>query len=176
MIYTKKWGDNVKQYLYNKGDEFTALTGGWIGSKGILSTQVGNNAVMPTVTKNTDRITVYERTGGSTNHGSLIMANPIDLSSYKKICVETIGYNRNSTRINAALNFVITSTNPYNTNYSAVKSATTHFKTNSDDDKIILTIDITSLTNIYYLAFAVTAYHDGDYREGDTTIFKVWLE
>jgi hypothetical protein len=176
MIYTKKWGDNVKQYLYKLGNEYESISGGWIGSTGILSTQVGNNAVMPTITKSIDRIKIYERTGGSANHGSLIMKNSIDLTNYKKICVETIGYDRTSTRISAALNFVITASNPYNANYTAFKSATTYFKTNSDDDRIILTIDISTVTGLFYLAFAVTAYHAGDYREADTTVFKVWLE
>ena len=82
-------------YLYNKGDERTTLTGGWVATA-IKPSGAGSTAVKPSVTKNTDSITV-SLTSGYENYriGYLATVKSIDLTNYSKITINVTKFSIN---------------------------------------------------------------------------------
>lgn len=70
------WG---KGFIYDQGDEYEHITGGWIGG-----TVDSNYTKVGTLTKNTDHMLVKNVSMGSY---SAITINTIDLSEYSKLAI-----------------------------------------------------------------------------------------
>lgn len=79
------WKDLWDGTLYSSGDEYSIVTGGWIGSARSLS---DTSAVVPTVTKNTSFMEfVVPSIGGS----FLEVSKEIDISNYNKVTFRVEG-------------------------------------------------------------------------------------
>lgn len=85
MSYVNGWIPWVT-YLYNKGDEFMDLTGGWNGYNYKTSTS-GSTAAKPTVTKNTDTIKVSL---GDLKAGALFTEKAIDLTNISVLSIDVL--------------------------------------------------------------------------------------
>ena len=86
-----EWNEWIT-YLYNKGDECTDLTGGWVATATKPSGS-GSTAVTPTVKKDTNSITV-SLTSGYPNYkiGYLATVKSIDLTNYSKITINVTNF------------------------------------------------------------------------------------
>ena len=82
-------------YLYNKGDECTDLTGGWVAAA-IKPAGAGSTAVSPAIKKDTNSITV-SITSGYENYriGYLATVKSIDLTNYSKITINVTKFSIN---------------------------------------------------------------------------------
>lgn len=80
-------------YLYNKGDECTDLTGGWVATATKPSGS-GSTAVSPAVTKGTNSITISIYSGDDVGYriGYLATVKSIDLTNYSKITTNVTNF------------------------------------------------------------------------------------
>ena len=82
-------------YLYNTGDEWTDLTGGGVATA-TKPAGTGSTAVIPSVTKNTDSITISLYSGYENYRiGYLATVNSIDLTNYSKLTINVTNFSIN---------------------------------------------------------------------------------
>ncbi len=172
MIYTKKWGDNVKQYLYNKGDEFTAFTGGWTTSIYAWNNSYGTG-LKPTLTKGSDSIRGYLSATGVARSGSIFPINPIAVDNYTKLCVQF--RNMSPTPSYGTGYACLMTSNPASANYASPNVV--YAATKAGVGFAISVFDISALTGNYYLALSMIAFYvNSTNYSADVYIDKVWLE
>lgn len=140
-------------YFYNKGDQCTDLTGGWL-AKGVLTEAGKGKAVTPQITQNADNMTIVF-TGAQYAMGLIYTQNQIDLTEFKTIT------------INGSANCPVTNGSVSLSVYSSVPSYSGHTKvagTNIKKGGVILngvfetTLDVSALSGKYYLA--IDFYND----------------
>jgi hypothetical protein len=78
-------GFSLKAWLYNLGNEFVSLTGGW-SSRGWMALNGINSMATVSLTKNADHMLLA---GSGTNYASFVaeLGTDIDLTSYKTLTV-----------------------------------------------------------------------------------------
>lgn len=148
--------------LYNYGDECSSLTGGWAITK-----ENGDTA-----RKNASDITITITTPQTMNYAALATANSIDLTNYSRFCALASSA---VTKRNVSYSAITVSSSqacwPYNDSYLVVKQETREIS--SFFENVIISLDISSITDSYYLGFFCYA----DYRQSGVVTFKAaWLE
>ena len=142
-------------YLYNEGDERTALTGGWSA----VTTQGS-----ATETKNADNLYVVCTSFYSA--GMFVTANTVDLTNYSKIKIEYKGSSQNgwcclgvgsSKTLNAHLD----------NNTAGLVLATSAVKATAE-------IDISSINSSLYIKFGTGSGGTAPHSYGNA--YKMWLE
>ena len=81
------WGGQSRprlNYLYNKGDECTNITGGWNAERCWLN-ELSGYTYARTVTKNPTNISIYTDDGNTYGAISARTVNPIDLTDYNHL-------------------------------------------------------------------------------------------
>lgn len=81
-----KWVD-WRIYFYNKGDECTDLTGGWLAMGNLANSSGQGKAITPSVTRDADRM-VIGFSGAQYGVGHVYTQNRIDLTEFKTITIE----------------------------------------------------------------------------------------
>jgi hypothetical protein len=153
-------GSDNKTYLYNQGDECTALTGGWVGGYQAASLNITKGASTIAVTLPTTAPT------GTTYQAAIETSNYIDLNNYT-----TLNFNVTSVTNVDGGRFVClsTSSSKASTVYTGSAADFANFNTTG-----VKTIDISALNGNYYI-------RAGIYRESTTnpllsiTFDKAWL-
>lgn len=140
---------NWRIYFYNRGNQCTDLTGGWL-AKGVLANSSGQGkSVKPAVTQNTDNMTIVFN-AAQYGSGMVYTANSIDLTELKLIIIEgeaNCPVSNSSVRI-AAYSKVPSYRGQYMVaNATIIKSGT--FKT---------ILDVSALSGEYYLS--IDFYND----------------
>ena len=153
-----KWSSFWNGELYKSGNEYAAVTGGWVG-KALRGNESGSD-LMPTITRAAGSITAS--IDSSSSGGVIHTAKKVDLTPYKKI------------RFKGTLN-----THTYYSNsYLCVWSHFgTHWKNNvasvgisgEGGNKVNAELDISSLSGEYYVGF-------GLYVEASVVFTEVVLE
>lgn len=152
-----KWVEWWNGELYKNGNEYTSVTGGWVG-KALRGNSSGTD-VMPTITRNTGNIVVS--INSSTGGGVLHTAQKIDLTKYNTITFK--GTLKGSSQY-AAMGLCVWSS--FGTYWKSA-SATSYVegsKTVTDG-----TLDVSSLSGSYYVGFGV-------YVNASCTITEVILK
>ncbi len=81
-----KWVD-WRTYFYNKGDECTDLTGGWLAMGNLANSSGQGTAITPSITKNADSMLISFK-GSQYGVGHVYTQNRIDLTEFKTITIE----------------------------------------------------------------------------------------
>lgn len=81
-----KWVD-WRIYFYNRGDECTDLTGGWLAMGNLANSSGQGKAITPSVTRNADSM-VIGFSGAQYGVGHVYTQNRIDLTEFKTITIE----------------------------------------------------------------------------------------
>lgn len=150
-------GTNVT-YLYNEGDECTSVTGGWS-----ISGYTSNTPASP-ATKNINNM--YLASTDSNSIKMLGTGRPIDLSKYKKLCVEWRGTKVNTDNIGIMVTFT-TQKEMFNS-YRFLSISNSEVTS----QPIVSEKDISDINEIGY-AIAIS-FHPPNMRTG--YIYKIWLE
>ena len=130
---TKIWLDKVK-YLFDNGDQYEAVTGGW-GKTGEGS---------PSFTVNADRLTVSKSASSNGRH-NITTYNMIDLTNV------------------SAIEFEANCTNPDRGQLVVLSSAIKHVasKSTNSASRKSYTLDVSALEGEYYIAFGVIFNESG---------------
>ena len=148
-------------WLYNEGDEYVDVTGGW--SKGVHTIVDG----LGTVTKQADRI-LLQITSVTSDDCPIATVNKVDLTKYSKICASYIGIVGSTT--NKAPTMRVSANSVRGTNGGTAVASKNFDGTSS----VIVEVDISSVTGEWYVAAGI---HCGDATKTATAyIDKVWLE
>lgn len=149
-------------YLYNNGDECTALTGGFSLSHS------------DAVTLESNHIQVIRT---QTVRQGVVTVSPIDLSPYKKLCinadVKLCGV-ANGLSLAIMETSTIAGTQIAYVNYATGKTEDT--STDIDVQDAVYTLDISEITSSSYVAVNLIAVSGLDTHESDVKIYKIWLE
>lgn len=140
-FYLNQW------YLYNVGDQCTAVTGGW-------QTEIVSNG---TAILNTDSITVSARGKGS--KGWVTTINMIDLSPFNTLRFNVTNWSSGDNSNNRCLCIICNSS-------GTIISQTNVYKAG------VYTIDVSSLQSNYIKLYAYSA---AGYKH-TMTVNKIWLE
>jgi hypothetical protein len=148
-------------YLYNKGNEYTNLTGGWVAAG-----QSGTTGKI-TITKSDTTIKYVNNTGSvSYCNGGVTTAKPVDFTNYSKLYIHLTngryGYS------DYWLSIMVNKNNPIGNSDSPIELKALA-KNESKVDKLI-SIDISNINGYYHLYFIDRPL--GCWTEFD----KVWLE
>lgn len=143
-------------YLYNKGDEYPDLTGGWSANNVTASTGVSVNAL--TITKNTDNIVLQQT--ASQKSACFSTEKPINVTEYKKAYFE-VSFKRNDG--SAWCMFCV------HPNRSAPRNSAETELYGSDYENQVFEVNIENLRGNHYMSFAI-------YSTCTVTVRKVWLE
>ena len=81
-----QWVD-WRTYFYNKGDECTDLTGGWLAMGNLANSSGQGKAITPSVTRNADSM-VIGFSGAQYGVGHVYTQDRIDLTEFKTITIE----------------------------------------------------------------------------------------
>lgn len=132
-------------YLYNAGDQCTAVTGGWKKAGGNTTFTFGSSSI------------TYANGGETSNYATLYTVNKINVTSFS-----TMKIYLNVTSGGGGYNCLVLHTNntdkqTYGT--ACVKVTSTGTQT--------LSLDVSSLTGSYYVGFCVTA--------SSGSVYKIWL-
>lgn len=155
----------IKTYLYNRGEEYTDLTGGW--SKGVHTVQDG----LGTVTKQTDRI--YLKTGSSTSTDDCPIAtvNKVDLTKYNKLCASFIGVSGSSS---AGRPRMVVAAGPTRGIGSSGNPVVNPNKGFDGTTSVIVEADISNISGEYYVAAGI--FTNDSVLSTTAYIDEVWLE
>lgn len=139
-----KWADWWNGELYQDGNEYTAITGGWIGTpKGYASD--ANTAGTPTITRGEEAMTMQMATlAGAMIH----TAKKIDLTDYSTLVFD--GIVTGATAYASQCNFRVWSDIGTYSTSNAV--ATETIQRNVDGE---VTLDISGLRGEYYVGFGL---------------------
>lgn len=147
-----KWVD-WRTYFYNKGDQCTDLTGGWL-AKGVLTEAGKGVSVKPSITQNADNMTIVF-TGAQYANGLIYTKNQIDLTEFKTI---TINGSANCPVTRANINLGVYSSVPSYAGQTRVASADIK-KSNVILNGVFETmLDVSALSGKYYLV--IDFYND----------------
>lgn len=149
-------GDGPR-FLYNAGNEYTALTGGWN-----LWT---NNSAKATLTKNSDSI-LMKILSGSIASG-VYPTNSIDITNYSVLGLQ---YTLTGGRSDVTGRFGLVSDPSFN-GWVGSGSVIAYISTPIADTKIVL-LDVSAINSSYY----VSTYNNADSGEINLTIKKIWLQ
>lgn len=152
-----KWVDWWNGELYKSGNEYTSVTGGWVG-KALRGNQSGSD-LAPTITRNTGSI--YAVMNTSAKGGVLHTKNKIDLTNYKTI---TFKGTIKSTNASAAVGFGVWSS--FGSYWKSATAINTYegVKTITDGS-----LDVSGVSGSCYVGF-------GLYHEANVTITEVTLK
>ena len=154
------YSERTEQYLYNAGNEYTDLTGGWMLS-GLWGSEYAYNG---SLTKNSGDLTVY-----IPGHGSdfLRCTNKIDLTNFNKIKL-SFSKTESSCTIIPCIATDLTEDSWVLKNIAA---STAVSGTHSGE----IIVDVSSVSGTYYLGVGMTVEYTSEY--GATfTITQVKLE
>jgi hypothetical protein len=156
-----KWVDLWNGSLYDSGNEYTEITGGWVAegkAMGNWATGVGT----PVLTKNSDNMVFSVSISG--NGAIFYTKNKINLANYKTLHLEctlntpsAVGYEHRHN-----LN-IWTSIGTY---YTDNRAATTDLHGKGDATR---SIDVSNLNDSYYIGFA-------SYTNETVVVKRLWLE
>ena len=143
-----------KTYLYNAGDECTALTGGWI-----------NGYTEGTFTTTKQAAYIYLKTNSAPAYATVVPNNLIPMSGYKKLYAE---YNCLTAGKNgpAALSLLSSKTNHPLLTYVALTSVS-----DPPTGTAIISINLTSFQGNYYVNFC-----DKSDALQEINLKSLWLE
>lgn len=82
QAWEERWSADAEGVLYNKGNECTKITGGWISK--IFINDYGSSAVGNTATKDKACLKVYSGSGKSIG---FFTSQKIDTRGYSKLCI-----------------------------------------------------------------------------------------
>ena len=160
--WEEKWSPNKILYLYNKGDECTDVTGG-IGAYKVRES--GYTFTSSSVIKDVDSITIKLLRSNGSNSGGAITNNAIDLTNYKKICI-------NATSIISTDNHCILSiSKTLGTTFFDTKEAYAHV-----NDVGIIELDISSVTGSYYVGVCNYIPSAASDSMRGCTFNAIWIE
>lgn len=144
-------------YLFNSGDQFTALTGGWEQNSSTKIYSVSNNGI---VNFNSDNI--YLAGGADVNHATIITTvKKIDITNFKTLYFElTVDGNTG----NDAYGLITSITSDIATEAVVMTETTV-------TGLVTLSVDITSLSGEFYVAAGSCAGQGSRPR----TIHRIWL-
>jgi len=143
-------------YLYNLGDECTALTGGWSNTY----TQFGG-----VYTENADNL--YLSASGTNFKKQASFANLIDLTNYSYLKIDW-GYTASSSG-----GFVKLCVDTQNT--ASMESASVRLEhTGSSSTRIIESIDVSSINGLRYVGLYVQTWSSS--YQANLSAYKMWLE
>ena len=143
-----------KMYLYNAGDECTALTGGW-RVPAVASNSTGSK------NKLTDRLQVIG-SSGSSDVPHFETTNAVDLSAHETLKAVVNYVKGVGTGANGFISIMATA----NQNNPTVATKVIGLESTSNTT---LSIDISDLSGAYYIDF-------GTYLQGTFEVFSMWLE
>ena len=159
-IYQGKWIDWYV-YLYNSGDECSAVSGGWTES----GYAYGNTSISKD--SNSISISATYGDGGNASGNILYARNKIDITNYNTLCFDISNVATQGSNIETAI--IVLKNEPDNTTVNFVASMDS---TNIAASKIItetgeITLDITSLSGSYYIGIKTYAK---EYQTASVTI------
>lgn len=139
------WVDFWNNVLYESGNEYEFVTGGWIGTPKKYDS--GSNAVEAKITRGSTTITMKSNGDG----GCLVhTANKIDLTNYSKLVFDG-KVSKASSYASLANMRVWSNFGTYQTSNAA---ATASLQYHSDGE---VTLDVSKLTGSYYIGFGLHA-------------------
>lgn len=153
--YNDEWHVAIL-YMYNSGNEFTNITGGFTTSSLKIASNIGTKT--PTITRGTDRITVSLTTANNGVGGSMRTINKIDLTPYSKLVM-----NCDLNIAGGAAALAISDDN------SAFDASSTAW----DVKRSIFEVDISNITGSYYVYVSVAAY---DNTTKSVTVYSLYAE
>ena len=139
------WVDWWSGVLYENGDEYENITGGWIGTPKKYDS--GCNAVEANITRGTTTITMKPNGDGSC---IVHTANKIDLTNYSKLVFD--GKVSGASSYASLANMRVWS--DFGTYQTSKAAATASLQYHSDG---VVTLDISKLTGSYYVGFGLHA-------------------
>lgn len=144
-------------YLYNKGDEFTDITGGWVQYKNCGGTIIKEN---DNIALNLVGVAAADRVG------YVRTSNKIDLTKYKKLVINSDWVESKSTT-GHVIEFGVYSAPP--ATWSDFINPVAAISSGSN------TLDVTSISGEYYIL--VGAYMNGQtYYYADLSVKEVYME
>jgi hypothetical protein len=157
-----EWGDWWNGELYDSGDEFESVTGGWIAQAVPMDT--GDEPNKPSITKGSSSMTIKANSSGG---GIVRTNNMVDITKYKSLKFNgsvTTGTNGHDWWFD----FIVWSKigSNYTQNVSAYKCLE-----DSDGESGTFTIDVSALKGNHYIGFAMNANADQT-----VVVNKMWLE
>lgn len=165
------WCDWWSGQLYDAGNEWTSVTGGW-QTRGLKGTDSGL-ATAPTVVKGETSMTVSLAKQGSSNAaGVLEVANDIDLTDYSTVSFDLSGMTIGSNNYMELLVFdrSITVVKSNRSNIAAYTS----LKTSTSPPDGVYSVDVSGLSGSYDIA--LWQQNAASSTTLTATIHKVWLE
>lgn len=146
-------------YLYNQGDQATSITGGWEVSSGVAASGYLKSTTNPVFA--TSKVSL-SLTGGAADKSSAINTkNAVDLTNYSTL--------------NIAVTQSISNGGAY---WSACSNSTGYYvsdaaaRADNYGDISKTTLDISSLTGLYYVFFSILSWTN---TGGTADLTKVWL-
>jgi hypothetical protein len=151
-----------RTYLYNAGDECTALTGGWV--QGYKS---GTNGF----TKNASNITMYDASG-SADEIAIVTNNLIDLSEASTLNVEFDGFG--SGTYTSRYLYLVESTNKTANRDTYDGKMSWSYNSIGTVSHYIGSMDVSALNGLYYVRIHCRTALATD--RCDLTVYNVWTE
>lgn len=139
-----EWVDWIV-WLYNKGNEFTALTGGW------EEKHYGNDSTKKGIVKGADRITVsIARTSGVHQESIAGTVNAVDLANVNFIRANIAGYTSNGS----------SKYNRIGVYADSIREPAAYANPGADG---IVELDVSALTGLHYVFFGIcTLWNSGN--------------
>ena len=158
-----EWVDLWNGSLYDSGNEYTEITGGWVAEGKAMGNWEGARGVgTPVLTKHSDNMVFSVSSNG--NGAMFYTKNKINLANYTTLHLECTLNTPNAVGYEHWHNLNIwTSIGDY---YTSNRAATTDLHGTGDATR---TIDVSNLNSSYYIGFSA-------FTKETVTVKKLWLE
>lgn len=157
-----------KVYIYNTGDEYTALTGGLVA---------GDTKGSGIRSKETDRFICQVTDAGQYVRYGYVTASQINFTNYTRLYVEWKQTHTGSNKTNGAGKIKIVTPQIDSTSVSANANGVAfidHIAGTTDATNIIASVDVASINGSYWLS---CIFASGDFNaQGKIEVYKIWLE
>ena len=151
-----EWVD-LARYLYNQGNEYTAITGGW--SAKALAMNSYFTAKAPTITKNSNSMTVTLASSAGAFSGLIHISKDIDLTYIKEITASfpsvTANGSYGSDHSSKLQLLVINRNSTYADSYVAIDVLEIKNETKND---VILSVKTEAISGLYDIAIFVSNF------------------
>jgi hypothetical protein len=161
-------GGVSQTYLYNAGDECTALTGGWVAG-------FNSGAIRNSLTKNASNITVKAGgTGGFPPINTVVTNNGVDLTTAQSIKLQFSGFG-SGTYASRQIYLVASTNKTANQDTYNAKASDVYSDSGTVVDKI-MTLDVSALSGLHYIRVHARTASDAVGNDCEIVVSQVWPE
>jgi hypothetical protein len=155
-------------YLYNVGDECSALTGGWVAG-------FNSGAVRNSLTKNASNITVKAGgTGGFPPINTVVTNNGVDLTTAQSVKLQFSAFGP-GTYANRSI-YLVASTNKTANQDTYNARAYDDYSTSGGVVDKTITLDVSGLSGLYYVRAHARSASDEVGNDCEIVVSKIWLK